>query len=130
MTDVAKGQDMNACRRKRYVVLSAALILGLSPIGVQQASAAPPSETHANVSAAISSPSDYRQGYRVGFRDGFGDARNECHFGYDGVSLGRGGGFGDYAREYLRDYARGYADGYSFGYARAERQYCFLPYWY
>lgn len=115
---VAKGQDMNASRWKRYVVLSAALTLGLSPLGVQQASAAPPSETHAGVPAAISSPADYRQGFRVGFRDGFADARAECRFGYNRANFhGGDGGFGDYAR--------GYAHGYSAGYARAERQYCY-----
>ncbi|MFH9864257.1 hypothetical protein [Streptomyces sp. NPDC017202] len=103
---------MTARHWKRSVVACSVLVLGFAPVGIQQASAVTPTETHASAPAAVNSPRDYRQGFRAGFRDGYQDARDDCRL--DAV----GDGFSN------RDYARGYADGYSAGFARAERRYC------
>ncbi|MFF9061427.1 hypothetical protein ACIRPQ_27525 [Streptomyces sp. NPDC101213] len=97
---------------KRSVIACSALVLGFAPVGIQQASAAAPAETHAGAPAAVNSPRDYRQGYRDGFRDGYQDARDDCR---------RGGGYRSFSSN---DYTRGYADGYSAGFARAENRYC------
>ncbi|MEU2586643.1 hypothetical protein [Streptomyces avermitilis] len=104
---------MNASHWKRPVVLSSALILAFTPIGLQQASAAAPSGTHASASTAPSNRNDYRQGYRDGYRDGWNDARDNCHRNK--------GGRHSFSSN---DYERGYGDGFSSGYSKAERRYC------
>ncbi|MEV6618583.1 hypothetical protein AB0N31_32930 [Streptomyces sp. NPDC051051] len=103
---------MTARHWKRSVIACSVLILGFAPVGIQQASAAAPTETHASAPAAVNSPRDYRQGFRDGFRDGYQDARDDCR---------PGGGLRSFSTS---DYTRGYADGYSAGFARAERRYC------
>ncbi|MGW1498580.1 hypothetical protein ACWCQW_08385 [Streptomyces mirabilis] len=105
---------MNASHWKRSVVLSSTLILALAPVGLQQASAATPSETHASAPTAVSNQSEYRRGYKDGFRDGYNDARHDCHRDRGGYGYGRSNG----------DYYRGYSDGFGDGFSRAERQYC------
>ena len=105
---------MNASHWKRSVVLSSTLILALAPVGLQQASAATPSETHASAPTAVSSQSEYRRGYKDGFRDGYNDGRDNCHRDHGSYGYGRSNG----------DYYRGYGDGFSAGFSRAEDRYC------
>ncbi|MFJ4623388.1 hypothetical protein [Streptomyces sp. NPDC088812] len=107
---------MRAHSGKRATALGSLLLavgVVLTPVTLQQASAATPSTPHAGVSTVVASPWDYRRGFRDGFRDGYADARDDCRR--------------EKAKKYAfsnDDYTRGYADGYSSGYARAERRYC------
>jgi hypothetical protein len=105
---------VNASHWKRSVVLSSTLILALAPVGLQQASAATPSETHASAPTAVSNQSEYRRGYKDGFRDGYNDGRDNCHRDHGRYGYGRSNG----------DYYRGYGDGFSAGFSRAEDRYC------
>ncbi|WP_329534409.1 hypothetical protein OG568_34715 [Streptomyces sp. NBC_01450] len=105
---------MNARHWKRSVILGSTLILALAPVGLPQASAATPNETHASAPASVSGQREYRQGFKDGFRDGYADARDDCrkHGGRYGWSHSKG------------DYVRGYSDGFSAGFTRAEDRYC------
>ncbi|MGW0207229.1 hypothetical protein ACWDZ8_15965 [Streptomyces sp. NPDC003233] len=107
---------MRASHCKRSAVLGTALIaatVALSPVGLQQASAATPSGAHVSATAMVQRDNSYRQGYRAGFRDGWADARDDCQGGYNSNNS-----------NYNGSYARGYAAGYSAGFARAEDRYC------
>ncbi|MGW2030134.1 hypothetical protein [Streptomyces argyrophylli] len=108
---------MRASHCKRSAVLGTTLIaatLALSPVGIQQASAASPSGTHAGATTTLQRDNSYRQGYKAGFRAGWSDAKDDCE---------KSGGTNNFARN-NGSYTRGYADGYSDGYARAEDKYC------
>ncbi|WP_234542853.1 hypothetical protein AB5J52_06670 [Streptomyces sp. R39] len=119
MTSLRREKVMNATHWKRSVVAGSALVLALSPLGLQQASAAAPSRTDTSASAgvhkAVENQRDYQRGFREGYRDGYGDARDDCE---------RYGGRYGYGGHHRDDYTRGYADGYNAGFARAERRYC------
>ncbi|MFJ8792824.1 hypothetical protein [Streptomyces sp. NPDC102462] len=101
---------------KRSIVSASALLLAFAPVGLQQAVAVTPSQTHSNASAAVSSTDDYRRGFQAGFRSGYSDARDDCK-----MERGRQYGHG-FSR--AGDYTRGWANGYSAGFARAEARYC------
>ncbi|MFE2684019.1 hypothetical protein [Streptomyces mirabilis] len=101
---------MNASHWKRSVVLVSSFLLAFAPVGLQQASAAPPIGTHAKVVTVAPADRDYQRGYRDGFRAGYADARNDCS-----SSLGANSD---------SSYARGYSAGYSAGFARGEARYC------
>lgn len=106
---------MHASKRKRAAILGSALItasVALTPVGLQQASAATSSETHASAATTVPDDGSYRKGFRDGYRDGYADARDDCNRTYG------------YRQFNDRQYAKGYADGYSAGYDRAEARYC------
>ncbi|MGV9255524.1 hypothetical protein [Streptomyces sp. NPDC003697] len=101
---------------KRSVVLGSILVLGLAPLGIGQAVAATPSETHVSVPPAVPGQDGYRMGFRDGFREGFGDARKDCDTRRTSESRQN--------RQGERLYVRGYADGYTAGFFLAEARYC------
>ncbi|MFL4904648.1 hypothetical protein ACJ6WF_16040 [Streptomyces sp. MMS24-I2-30] len=101
---------------KRSIVSVSALLLALAPVGLQQASAVTPSQTHASAPAAPSDRSDYQDGFKSGYRTGYSDAKDDCKMEH-GARHGHGFKKAD-------DYSRGWGDGYSAGYAKAEDRYC------
>ncbi|MEU6809657.1 hypothetical protein ABZ920_11750 [Streptomyces sp. NPDC046831] len=101
---------------KRSVVLGLILVLGLTPLGMGQATAATPSETHVSAASAVPGQGGYREGFRDGFRDGFSDGRDDC---YDRGAFDR-----HRTWQGNRLYVEGYGDGYSSGFFVAEARYC------
>ncbi|MET8561992.1 hypothetical protein ABZV75_15885 [Streptomyces flaveolus] len=109
---------MRASHCKRSAVLGTTLIaatLALSPVGLQQASAATPGGTHAGATTTVQRDNDYRQGYKAGYRAGWADAKDDCQ-----MNKKNNNNF----NSNNDSYASGYDDGYSSGYARAEDRYC------
>lgn len=110
---------MPASYCKRSAVLGTALIaatIALSPVGLQQASAATPSGTHVSATTMVQRDNSFRQGYRAGFRAGWADARDDCQ---------RSRGMQNFNNSNNNDsYANGFSAGYSSGFARAEDRYC------
>ncbi|POX64124.1 hypothetical protein C3492_07020 [Streptomyces sp. Ru62] len=109
---------MRASYRKRSAVLGTTLVaatLALGPVGLQQASAATPSGTHAGATTTVDRDNSYRQGYRAGFRAGWADAKDDCKQNRNNNNFNSNNN---------SSYARGFGDGYSAGYARAEDRYC------
>ncbi|CAM5474398.1 MULTISPECIES: hypothetical protein [Streptomyces] len=108
---------MRASHCKRSAVLGTTLIaatLALSPVGLQQASAATPSGTHASATTTVQRDNSYRQGYKAGYRTGWADAKDDCQMNKNNNNFNRSN----------NSYANGYDDGYSAGYSRAEDRYC------
>lgn len=110
---------MRASHCKRSAVLGTTLVaatLALSPVGLQQASAATPSGTHASATTTVQRDNSYKQGFRAGFRAGWADAKDDCKQNRNNNNFN--------SNRNNESYARGYADGYSAGYSRAEDRYC------
>ncbi|AEY89206.1 MULTISPECIES: hypothetical protein [Streptomyces] len=109
---------MRASHCKRSAVLGTTLIaatLALSPVGLQQASAATPSGTHTSATTTVQRDNSYRQGFKAGYRAGWADAKDDCR-----MSRNNNNNF----NRSNNSYANGYDDGYSAGYSRAEDRYC------
>ncbi|MFC9910483.1 hypothetical protein [Streptomyces sp. NPDC059862] len=124
---------MPAANRRRVVALSSALIAAtvvLTPVSVQQASAATPSQTHVSTASAVPEQyrdRDYRRGFRDGFRFGFRVGLRDCHR-YDrhdwrdryDDNYRRAAAVPDRYQDY-RDYRRGFRDGFRVGYRQGMR---------
>ncbi|WP_449341156.1 hypothetical protein, partial [Streptomyces canarius] len=83
---------MRASHCKRSAVLGTTLIaatLALSPVGLQQASAATPSGTHASATTTVQRDNSYRQGYKAGYRTGWADAKDDCQMNKNNNNFNR-----------------------------------------
>ncbi|MFG2814741.1 FliH/SctL family protein [Streptomyces sp. NPDC048410] len=108
---------MPATNRKRTAALCSVLMAAgivLTPIGIQQASAAPAQAHVGTTTTAPASPGDYKKGFRDGFRSGYRDGRH-CHHRDGDHRDGKGLSLKDPNRDYQQGFKNGYKSGFRLG---------------
>ncbi|MFD8420219.1 hypothetical protein [Streptomyces sp. NPDC059466] len=111
---------MSTSPRRGAAVLSSAFVavtLALVPAGIQQASAAAPSETHVSAAANVSkSNQDYARGFKDGFKSGVRQGQRSCGDDERAAPLLHK----DKNKDKDKDYQRGFKDGFKSGFRQGQ----------
>ncbi|MFJ5267535.1 hypothetical protein [Streptomyces sp. NPDC088358] len=110
---------MSTAHRRGAAILSSAFIaatIALVPVGMQQASAAAPSETHVSTAVNVSkSNQDYTRGFKDGFKSGVRQGQRSCGDDERSATVLQKDKNKD------KDYQRGFKDGFKSGFRQGQR---------